>query len=120
MPTSSLSNKIAKLPTTNRFRLTRLHEDEVRGRRRLRWGIWNRPKIDMTQYYVYELQERDIGRLDRVAYEFYGKEELWWAIASVNNIKNPFSDVVPGAQILVPLETSIERALAEGNEALFD
>ncbi len=116
---SSIATRISKLDQKSRFKLTRLHGDTARDRSVLRWGIWNRPKIDMTKYYVYTLQISDVGRLDRVSFQFYGHERFWWAIADVNGIKNVLADIVPGEVIQIPLESAIQRALTEGSTSLF-
>jgi hypothetical protein len=115
-----LRSKASQLPSGSRFQLTRLHGDTIRGKYGLRWGVWNRPKIDMTNYYNYEVQVADVGRLDKISYAFYKREDLWWAIASVNNIKDPLAEMYPGMALKIPLESAVERALTEGNKALFD
>lgn len=41
---------------------------------------------------TYRLRENDLHRFDRISYKFYGTPELWWVIAAVNNIIDPFND----------------------------
>lgn len=117
---SAVQSRMSRLSIDSRYHLTKLHPDIYKGKAALRWGIWNRPKIDMSQYYNYALTLADRGRLDRISKKFYDKEHYWWAIAMVNNIKDPFSEMIPGRVIQIPLLSSIERALSEGNPALFD
>lgn len=46
-------------------------------------------------------------RLDKLANEYYGDPKLWWAIAQVNNIKNPLTELAIGKLIRIPLLTSL-------------
>lgn len=124
MTTSSVDDAVqvraSQLSQNSRFRLTYLHGEDLRGTQGLRWGLWNSPNIDMSQYYTYTLQIQDVGRLDRIAKQFFGDEKLWWAIAWVNQIHNVFSDTHAGMEIQIPLLSAVETALSEGNKALFD
>lgn len=42
------------------------------------------------------------NRLDKVSYKFYGTPRLWWAIAQVNNLVDPFLDLPVGTQLRIP------------------
>lgn len=42
------------------------------------------------------------NRLDKIAFRFYGTAKLWWAIAQVNNLVDPFMDVPTGTQLRIP------------------
>ena len=46
-------------------------------------------------------------RCDLLAQEYYGTTELWWYIASVNNLKS--NNIEAGTQLRVPV--SIEQAI---------
>ena len=46
-------------------------------------------------------------RCDLLAQEYYGTTELWWYIASVNNLKS--NNIEAGTQLRVPV--SIEQAV---------
>lgn len=52
-----------------------------------------------------------VPRLDLLSDDFYQTPELWWVIASVNNILDPLVSVPVGTQIRVPTR---ERLAAEG------
>jgi len=52
-----------------------------------------------------------VPRLDLLANDFYGTPQLWWVIASVNNILDPLVSVPEGTAIRVPTK---ERLAAEG------
>jgi hypothetical protein len=42
------------------------------------------------------------GRLDLLSYELYGTVDLWWAVAELNHLVDPFTEVVSGVQLRVP------------------
>lgn len=52
-----------------------------------------------------------VPRLDLLANDFYGTPQLWWVLASVNNILDPLVSVPTGTGIRVPTKT---RLAAEG------
>lgn len=52
-----------------------------------------------------------VPRLDLLANEFYGTPQLWWVLASVNNILDPLVSVPLGTKIRVPTK---ERLASEG------
>jgi hypothetical protein len=52
-----------------------------------------------------------VPRLDLLANDFYGTPQLWWVLASVNNILDPLVGVPEGTKIRVPTK---ERLSAEG------
>lgn len=52
-----------------------------------------------------------VPRLDLLANDFYGVPDLWWVLASVNNILDPLVSVPVGTAFRVPTKT---RLAAEG------
>ena len=50
---------------------------------------------------LYQVLEGRQNRLDLISYDFYGTPLLWWVIAMVNNISNPF-DVEAGIVLRIP------------------
>lgn len=50
-------------------------------------------------------------RLDQLAYKYYNDPKLWWVIAQVNDIKNPFTDFVLNKLIRIP---SLSRLIQNG------
>ena len=52
-----------------------------------------------------------VPRLDLLANDFYGVPDLWWVIASVNNILDPLVSVPVGTPIRVPTKN---RLASEG------
>jgi hypothetical protein len=51
---------------------------------------------------IYTVRQGMENRLDRIAFNFYGTSRLWWAIAQVNNLTDPFLDVPTGKQLRIP------------------
>ena len=45
----------------------------------------------------------DGDRCDLIAQEYYGTSELWWFVASVNNLKS--NNIQAGTQLRVPIST---------------
>jgi len=87
-------------------------DDSVRpGIRRLE--TWVFPDIEKVSYTTYMLDASDIGRLDRLAYRFWGDPTLWWLLAWFNNIKNPFEDMSAGQVIKVPELSEVNAKVAE-------
>ena len=41
-------------------------------------------------------------RLDTLAFKYYGNSTLWYVIADVNEIFNPFETLEPGEELLIP------------------
>lgn len=119
-----MENKVVKTARgdyLSRMALTRLHLDKDRAVPGMRFGVWNRPKIDRSQVLdTYVLTQSDIGRLDNVAYRYYGVEAYWWVLADVNGIKNVFRDMEVGKEIVIPMLESVEKAIIEGSEARLD
>lgn len=59
---------------------------------------------------VYETTLQDQGRLDRIAFRMYGVSALWWVLALVNGIRDPFT--VPNGTILrIPTHDRIMREM---------
>jgi len=52
-----------------------------------------------------------VPRLDLLANDFYGTPQLWWVIASVNNMLDPLVAVPEGTPMRIPTK---ERLSAEG------
>ena len=43
--------------------------------------------------------------------KFYKTVKLWWVICKFNNIKNPFTELLPGTFIKVPNEEIVKQIL---------
>lgn len=62
---------------------------------------------------LYEIPTIYNYRPDRLAFELYGNEELWWvfAVRNPDTIKDPIFDFKAGAKIYIPRRDSLESAL---------
>ena len=49
----------------------------------------------------YSVEPGKVNRLDAISNMFYGTQFLWWAIAYVNHLDNPF-DVASGLVLRIP------------------
>jgi len=72
----------------------------------------NVEESDRDKWYVMPADSR--GRLDMVALEVYGDESLWWVIADVNDIKDPFYGAVPGMILRMPPIDKVLGKIMEG------
>jgi len=50
----------------------------------------------------YQLEKNDIGRPDIISMKAYGAMDYWWILMKVNNIIDPFDELIPELVILVP------------------
>lgn len=62
------------------------------------------PETSSDAFYSVEKGYED--RLDLISFKFYNTPLLWWAIAEMNNISNPF-DVKAGLVLRIPTMSSI-------------
>lgn len=69
--------------------------------------------LESDQDQWYEVTLTDYKRLDLIAFDFYGNVNLWWVIAQVNDIMDPWTDLEPGDLIRIPRPTHIYDALRE-------
>jgi len=79
----------------------------------LRYGLWQAPDIDMTDYDRHVVVDSDLMRIDAIAYKWYEDVSLWWAICLVNNVANAFEDLYVGQILLIPKLAAITDALAK-------
>ncbi len=61
--------------------------------------IKNMDNISSAYYTTYECKSDDTWPL--ISYKFYNTYKLWWVICKVNNIKNPFVEIVGGKRIKI-------------------
>lgn len=93
-----MAGRTIKLKVSSPYQRTKLFQaandsDPSKGANVFYWGVWKPITFEQTdQDLVHVVRQTDIGRLDLVAYEFYGDVNLWWVIAHANNITNQFAD----------------------------
>jgi len=94
----------------SRYRLTLLSLDETNNR--VRFQLWTQPPfrvitlgpaaVEGVDFSRHTVNPGEIARLDLIASRYYEDVNLWWVIATVNNIKNPWLEMYPGQQLLIP------------------
>lgn len=55
--------------------------------------------FDSSFYDTYEVQGNDWW--DNIAYKFYGDAKLWWMIAELNEVINPFEELEEGQNLKI-------------------
>lgn len=75
------------------------------------------PKFPVNEFDRY-IFSREGDRLDLLADEYLGSAELWWIIASANNLGKGSFNVDPGIQLRIPynvfsLSDRLQRANSE-------
>ena len=99
----------------SRYRLTKLAFDDHNQRRRFQQ--WEDPSfrfkelgpaaVEGVDFVRHSVGPGEIGRMDLIAFSFYEDVNLWWVIATANNIQNPLVEMFPGQQLLVPLQQDV-------------
>lgn len=83
--------------------------------------MWERPEeIDdfIESASLYLVRNVDVGRLDLLAYEFYGNVRLWWIIATVNNLVDPIGDMYPGQKLYIPAYDQVMRFVSRAGNVV--
>lgn len=65
----------------------------------------------LTYFNLYEITDGDWW--DNISAQYYGTPYLWWTIALINTIVNPFEALIPGTQIRILKETYLYQLLKE-------
>jgi len=50
----------------------------------------------------YRIAEDDVMRPDLISWKVYQTVDYWWLICFVNNIQDPFNDIISGDLIKIP------------------
>lgn len=74
--------------------------------------ILNRSNLNNDSFYnLYEVDNDDW--LDTISFRVYQTPNLWWVIAIVNNISNPFEELYPGKILRILKPNYIYNILKE-------
>jgi nucleoid-associated protein YgaU len=68
------------------------------------------PYIEPTDSDILIVTEEE-DRLDLLAYQFYGDSQLWWVIATYNNLTDIDTKLEPGLQLRIPARASVVTQL---------
>ena len=79
------------------------------------WNMRKMRKDPSDILYIIEKQYE--YRMDMLGLLFYGDVGLWWVIAQYNGILDPFTELVEGKLIMVPLKERVESELFKGIKA---
>lgn len=63
------------------------------------------PYIEPTDSDILIVTEEE-DRLDLLANQFYGDSQLWWVIATYNNLTDIDTKLEPGLQLRIPVRAS--------------
>ena len=65
---------------------------------------------------IITIDQTYLGRLDLIAYDFYGDSNLWWVIALVNNLELIPTSMYIGMQLKIPVSDSISIYLSKAGK----
>lgn len=76
--------------------------------------LWDIPAFSVSESddMFYEVPAHQAQRLDLISSTIYGTVNLWWIIAIVNDISNPFEEAESGKMLRIPSITDIFSTLA--------
>jgi len=94
----------------DRYMFTKVYVDDSVSRGRVRFGRWREGELPLDRWTSYVLTDKDIGRLDNVAYKVYKNVRLWPIIARYNGIRNMLEDMVVGQELRIPPLEEIRKA----------
>lgn len=60
----------------------------------------------------YVVEAKFSGRLDLIAAQFLGESRMWWVIAQYNAVLDPFTEIVPGRELRIPLRSRVQSMLS--------
>jgi phage tail protein X len=83
----------------NRYLNTKTKKDSATGKTYMETTIY--PRVSPSDSDIYIITDEG-DRLDLLAYKYYGNTNMWWVIASANNINDAVFYVEPGIQLRIP------------------
>jgi hypothetical protein len=85
-------------------------------------SFWDTPDfqelIPQDQDVFVEVDQRYVGRLDLVAWDYYRDPDLWWVIALANNIDLIPTDVRLGMSLRIPVKTYVDSFITKGGRII--
>lgn len=96
-----------ELPPFSMFSATPVYdgvEAEIEGERQkiIVFGLMVEAVVPAASDVLYTVPQAGEGRLDLISQQFYGTPELWWAVAVVNDLRDPLIGFEAGQTIRVP------------------
>lgn len=75
----------------------------------------DRTHIDDYRYYIlHDVTNTDWW--DSISFQYYRTSSLWWAVAAVNNVVNPFEELNEGDSIKILKNDHVYRILKDIND----
>lgn len=68
-------------------------------------------KNNTSMYYVYEVEHNEW--FEYIAHKVYGNVYLWWIVALMNDIINPFEELEPGTLLKILKKEYITQVLRD-------
>lgn len=79
------------------------------------WDHADFPEIEPQENDVFvTIDDNYVGRLDLIAFDFYGDPDLWWAIALANKIELIPTDVYMNRRLRVPAKAFVDSLIGKG------
>lgn len=101
-----------RLSNTSFLRLFNILQDSEEFMNIFRSYTLNEDVTSETVFYeMYEIDHNDW--LDNISYKYYNTPYLWWVIALMNNINNPFEDLQPGYTLKILKTEHLYQLLSE-------
>jgi len=91
-------------PPSSRYKDTKYFKRDIEGiGERIEPETWEPVVLeDEGDFLVTEVQPGEEGRLDLVSLRVYRTSSLWWVLAYVNNVIDPFEDVTSQLKLKFP------------------
>ena len=73
-----------------------------------RLGWWEKRKFELQDNdFVLTVQDYEVGRPDLISHRVYGKAMYAWLVLQYNNIVDPETELVAGAELVMPTQTRL-------------
>ena len=67
--------------------------------------------INKTAYSVYHVMANETWTV--ISFKHYGRIDLWWLIASINQIQDTFTPLEPGTRLMIPTGAAVRVIIDE-------
>lgn len=99
-------NDINKNSTDNRS--SRMVQGGLTDRYNNRLGWWEKRILERQDNdFILTVQEYEANRPDLISYRVYGKAQYAWLVLQYNNIVDPVTELVTGAEIYLPTQSRL-------------
>ena len=107
---------LLKLTKDQEFKLERIFDVyKQHGGKHFYYNLLNTIKfpdsITNTAYTVYSTNVEETWTV--ISYKHYGRIDLWWLIASINNIQDTFTPPEPGTKLMIPTGPAVRAIVDE-------